>query len=197
MANEDPDGDGGLFGYNLRFPGQYYDGGTGLHYNYFRYYDPSTGRYVTSDPIGLEGGLNTYGYAYQNPIRWIDPLGLYGTQNCNYWNQACAANEGGYECNVASSVCPIFPDNDGVSENYPNTANWSECVRQCLQERHRDRMPNPQQCSADNNISPGDNLDDHGDCFSGCRTNPNNPYDPSGPYLPNGSPSLFPPGTFN
>ena len=43
---------------NLRFPGQYYDQETGLHYNYFRTYDPETGRYVESDPIGLGGGLS-------------------------------------------------------------------------------------------------------------------------------------------
>ena len=65
-ANENPSGLG-TFAFNLRFPGQYYDAETGLHYNYFRDYDPSVGRYVQSDPIGLKGGLNTYAYAYHTP----------------------------------------------------------------------------------------------------------------------------------
>jgi len=47
-------------------------------YNYFRTYDPSTGRYLESDPIGLNGGLNTYGYAYQNPLYYYDPTGEFG-----------------------------------------------------------------------------------------------------------------------
>lgn len=61
---------------NIRFPGQYYDEETGLHYNYYRYYDPSSGRFITSDPISLYGGLNTYGYANQNPLFFIDSDGL-------------------------------------------------------------------------------------------------------------------------
>jgi RHS repeat-associated protein len=60
----------------LRFPGQYFDGETGLHYNFFRDYKPQAGRYITSDPIGLEGGINSYGYAGNGPLRYADPLGL-------------------------------------------------------------------------------------------------------------------------
>ena len=78
QPNQDPDNDGNQVTFNLRYPGQYYDSTTGLHYNTFRYYDPQTGRYITSDPIGLAGGLNTYLYANANPLYWIDPDGLSG-----------------------------------------------------------------------------------------------------------------------
>ncbi|MDF0607147.1 RHS repeat-associated core domain-containing protein, partial [Neisseriaceae bacterium TC5R-5] len=62
------------FSQNLRMPGQYYDEESGLHYNTFRYYDPGVGRFISPDPIGLEGGVNLYAYA-PNPLSWIDPWG--------------------------------------------------------------------------------------------------------------------------
>jgi RHS repeat-associated protein len=74
-ANQNPSGLG-TFEFNLRLPGQYFDKETNLHYNYFRDYDPGIGRYVQSDPIGLRGGINTYGYGFQNPLSNIDPYGL-------------------------------------------------------------------------------------------------------------------------
>jgi RHS repeat-associated protein len=79
LWHPDPFGKGdpsGTFSYDLRFPGQFFDQATHLHYNYFRDYDPRLGRYIESDPIGLAGGINTYAYAGGNPAGNIDPSGL-------------------------------------------------------------------------------------------------------------------------
>ncbi|MCE4554265.1 Ig-like domain repeat protein [Roseateles cellulosilyticus] len=59
----------------LRLPGQIEDAETGLHYNYRRYYDPATGRYITADPVGLDGGTNRYRYADADPANLTDPTG--------------------------------------------------------------------------------------------------------------------------
>ncbi|RCW08903.1 rhs-related protein, partial (plasmid) [Ralstonia solanacearum] len=68
LPDENPTGLG-AFTYNLRFPGQVYDAETGKHYNVNRDYDPAGGRYVQSDPIGLNGGpFSTYSYVGGNPL---------------------------------------------------------------------------------------------------------------------------------
>jgi RHS repeat-associated protein len=93
LWHPDPFGNGdptGAFPYELRFPGQFFDQGTRLHYNYFRDYDPRTGRYIESDPIGLAGGINTYAYVGGNPVTNTDPE---GTQTIPLpWVTPCLAN---------------------------------------------------------------------------------------------------------
>jgi len=75
-VNQDPDGDSQAFSLDLRLPGQIRDAETGLHYNWYRYYDPSLGRYISADPIGQIGGINVYKYALNSPINFTDALGL-------------------------------------------------------------------------------------------------------------------------
>jgi len=104
----------------FRFPGQYYDQETGLHYNYFRYYDPTTGRYVTPDPIGLEGGINLFVYVKNNPLKYKDPR---GTTECDDELNECLnhAMKGDIECisNVGKYAlacavgCPVICSKTG------------------------------------------------------------------------------------
>ena len=99
--NEDVDGDQVAFNYNLRFPGQYFDQETGKHYNFNRDYDPVTGRYVQSDPIGLDGGINGYQYAKNLPTIFLDETGLRSSPPIAPWSADIEANiqEASSHCN--------------------------------------------------------------------------------------------------
>jgi hypothetical protein len=83
-------------------------------------------------------------------------------------------------------MCPAFPTGKQV------LGNWADCVRQCLQERHKARMPDKDSCSDRNNIDDvGSNAYDHAACFAGCTANTENPYNPFGPDLPDNDVSLY------
>ena len=83
--------------FNLRYPGQYFDQETGLHYNWHRSYSATLGRYTQADPIGLDGGWNRFGYVDSNPLSFIDPKGL------DYWMEGSVKGEGGYPFH--QSIC--------------------------------------------------------------------------------------------
>lgn len=121
VVEQDADGNGVAVKMPLRFPGQYYDQESGLHYNYFRDYDPSLGRYVQSDPIGLAGGMNVYGYALQNPINLIDPFGL-TTANARILAAAARGN--------MSEVEMLLSEVSGLGQK-----ELGKLARQCAQKR--------------------------------------------------------------
>jgi RHS repeat-associated protein len=142
LADEDPDANSVAFELPFRFPGQYADKETNLFYNYFRDYDPSFGRYVESDPIGLKGGINTYLYVEATPLLQIDMLGLangpalkqmgipqsfgFSKGKCSYYEEKCKQSglctpRDEYACN-ARKCCESFDDS-----SYSN-----RCTRECL-----------------------------------------------------------------
>jgi RHS repeat-associated protein len=115
--NEDPDGNRQTFTYNLRFPGQYFDQESGLMYNYFRDYDPQTGRYLQADPLGLAGGLNPYHYAEGNPLTNYDPYGLQSVEGSGN----CGGSRGGQ-----GSVPPGFVE--GLRAGYLGQSPMEACA---------------------------------------------------------------------
>jgi RHS repeat-associated protein len=129
----------------LRFPGQQYDAESGLHYNYLRDYEPDTGRYVESDPLGLRGGLAIYQYALASPLIWKDAQGGiasdwfdtlcsvdqsclpvptwpdWGPPTCDYYDDQCKkCDSDTYACN-ARKCCESFGDSPATN-----------CTRRCL-----------------------------------------------------------------
>jgi RHS repeat-associated protein len=119
---------------NLRLPGQYDErllGSLGLqgpYYNWNRWYLPGVGRYMELDPLALRGGANGpfgpdwYNYANGNPLRYTDPWGLYGTNDCSYYKQRCAESGGKYYCDQAQYWCEWFGDTFGRPPDPTRTA---------------------------------------------------------------------------
>ncbi|WP_308296372.1 RHS repeat-associated core domain-containing protein [Rhizobacter sp. J219] len=110
-APEDNPSNLGALTQNLRFPGQYADAESGLYYNYFRNYDSTTGRYNTSDPIGLAGGINTYAYVGSNPLMGIDPNGLLDLRNQGpiRFPRNPGPGEPGLPCATAECAARVLP----------------------------------------------------------------------------------------
>jgi RHS repeat-associated protein len=157
---------------NLRFPGQYYDAETGLHYNWHREYDPDTGRYLQPDPIGLGGGTNLYAYVSNNPVNRFDLLGL---------KECCPSGDAGQIDRRIAEVTAILsrlqagilPGGNGTDEELGKTICWwggnptwrtkrsrGECVKDCLEEHE---AVHGLQCitigsSKYNNLSQGDKI---------------------------------------
>lgn len=122
--NSDPFGNGtpiGSLAYNLRFPGQYYDAETGHNYNYHRDYDPSVGRYIESDPLDLQGGVNTYGYVNGNPIGLSDSRGEFFDATGAFFTavetavEASAATAAAAAAGVAAAFYPTSTANDELT----------------------------------------------------------------------------------
>ena len=110
---EDPLGLGSLR-INLRMPGQYFDLESGLAYNWNRSYDASVGQFTQSDPVGLEGGINTYAYVGSAPTMYVDPLGLMGNAPGTF------AKPNPNACPPQDCVDVIVTSHRGVCDNNPD-----------------------------------------------------------------------------
>ena len=155
FAPQEKHGASGAFVYDPRFPGQVYDRETNTHYNYFRDYDPQSGRYIETDPVGLAGGINTYTYVKNDPLRYTDSTGAAPDQwwrPCNASQQeACVA-----QCESAGQEfesCAVrWMKGDGVKKPWaapPSNGGLScSCKEKKKHEEKSYCTSNPKTCAA-------------------------------------------------
>ena len=145
LPNQDPNNTGNQFVFNLRFAGQYYDVETGTHYNYYRDYDPTTGRYIQSDPIGLHGGINTYAYGGSNAVANIDRYGLKcNASGCWETPDETAARDRGDVAAYYSLACQggdAYACNAGrVAADDGSSSGWMEFLTEMTNVRLNDSI---------------------------------------------------------
>ena len=150
VPEENPSGLG-PFEFPLRFPGQYFDEEKNLHYNYFRDYEPGLGRYLESDPLGLQAGLNTYAYVGGDPLLGTDVLGL--ARYCCRYLSSLIGNVSGFglgfrHCYVVAddgTAYGLYPvPVEGKTKGIPRTNDPRDAGGDCLD------CP-PLQCGPDQN----------------------------------------------
>jgi RHS repeat-associated protein len=121
--------------FNLRYPGQYFDQESNLHYNYHRSYHPGGGRYTQADPIGLDGGWNRFGYVEQNPLSFTDQFGLQSNSRPNRpgwpdWLQPTPPNPNCATPECVAGLLPATCDNR-TSDEMDESLDKNNCKRVC------------------------------------------------------------------
>ncbi len=155
---------------NLRFPGQYFDAETGTYYNFHRDYRPNAGRYLQSDPIGVEGGVNLFEYARVNGIRYADPYGEVAIP------APCLANPAACAALVVATVTVIWDGCKVVVKSIPQSifsiGNNGDLTADQRREMAAERKAYKERCTEPNpkGMSPCDEakwkLDRNKDCYN-------------------------------
>ncbi len=137
---------------NLRMPGQYFDSESGVFYNWNRYYNPAIGRYISSDPIGIAGGPNTFNYADVNPVNRLDPEGLMAA--------ACTRNPRSLECVVWEGGGGGGAPSGGLPIVWPSIGQIGRAiVRMCTSDEATTDLEPPGDCTPEEHRDLQDRVD--------------------------------------